>query len=126
MKNDIDKQIREALRQEDAELFEDHGGEQSMLEMVFESFHGRQRWLVFLVWFWTLVMFAGSIFCAVQFFRVDTTREMIAWAMGFIFGQVAVGMLKMWYFMELNKNALTREIKRVELQIARLSKRIKE
>ena len=32
-------------------------------------------------------------------------------------------MLKMWYWMELNKNALTRGIKRVELQLALLSNR---
>ena len=82
--------------------------------------------LVFMVWFWSLFMFGGSIFCAVQFFRVDSTREMIAWAIGFMFGQLATAMLKMWYFMELNKNSLTREIKRVELQIARLSRRIGE
>jgi len=35
-------------------------------------------------------------------------------------------MMKTWYFMELNKNAVTREIKRLEWQIARLASRIKE
>jgi hypothetical protein len=35
-------------------------------------------------------------------------------------------MLKVMYWMELNKNAVTREIKRLELQIARLANRMKD
>jgi hypothetical protein len=35
-------------------------------------------------------------------------------------------MMKIWYWLELNKNAVTREIKRLELQVARLSARMRE
>ena len=47
-------------------------------------------------------------------------------AIGFVFCINAVAMLKLWYFMEMNKNAVTREVKRLELQIARLAKRLSE
>ena len=35
-------------------------------------------------------------------------------------------MMKIWGWMEISKNFVTREIKRVELQIARLASRIKD
>ena len=38
----------------------------------------------------------------------------------------AIAGMKVWYWLELNKNAVTREIKRLELQIARLASRIKD
>ncbi len=121
--NDLDDTIRKAMIDEDAEAF-DKLSEQSMAEMVIDSFRTRQRWLIAIVFLWTLVMFAASVVCLVQFFRVENDREAIAWGGGFIFGMIAVGLLKTWYFMELNKNSVMREIKRMELQIARLSSRL--
>lgn len=35
------------------------------------------------------------------------------------------GLMKAWFRMELNKNGAMRETRRVELQIARLSERVK-
>lgn len=38
---------------------------------------------------------------------------------------MAVGVLKIWFWMQMDKVSLLREIKRMELQIARLTQRIK-
>ncbi|MEE8169622.1 MAG: DUF6768 family protein [Phycisphaerae bacterium] len=38
----------------------------------------------------------------------------------------AVAMLKIWYWMEMQRIVVMREIKRVELQIARLAARIRD
>ncbi|MCH7603243.1 MAG: hypothetical protein IIB54_10785 [Planctomycetes bacterium] len=126
--NDLDKKIREALSAQDAELFEEFGGEQGLMEMVGDTFRGQRRWLVILVFIYSIVFFVLAIITAVQFFKADpdNTRDLIMWAMGFLFCNIAVAMLKMWYFMEMNKNAVTREVKRLELQIARLAKRLSE
>ena len=123
--NELDRKIREALREEDAELFDDVGGEPSMFEMVMETFRGRHRWLVALMVWWSLVFFALAIVTGVKFFTTEDSRDMLLWALGFLFCMSAVSMMKIWFWMELNKNAVTREIKRLELQIARLAGRIK-
>ncbi len=68
-------------------------------------------------------MFAG-IFSAVEFFRADTTQQMIAWATGFVFCSISVAMLKIWYWLQMMQNSMTREIKRFELQLARLTGRL--
>lgn len=124
--NDLDRKIKEALSAQDAELFDEFSGEQGMFEMVGESFKGRHRWLVVLVTIYSVVFFVLAVVTVVQFFKADVanTRDLLMWATAFVFCVNAVAMLKMWYFMELNKNTITREVKRVELQLARLAKRL--
>lgn len=51
--------------------------------------------------------------------------DWIMYAAMFLFAAMATAMLKMWYFMELNRNTHTRELKRVEIQLARLAERMK-
>ncbi len=121
---EIDHKIREALQAEDAELFEEFGGEQSLGERVMDTFRGRSRWLVYLILVEKVIFFLLTILAAVKFFRVETVREMIAWATAFLMCLAVTMALKFWYWMELNKNAITREVKRLELEIARLAKRL--
>lgn len=126
--NELDKKIKEALSAQDAELFEEYGGEQGIFELIADTFRGKRRWLVVLVYVYSIVFLVLAVITAVQFFKADpdNTRDLILWAMGFMFCNFAVAMLKMWYFMEMNKNSVTREVKRLELQIARLAQRLSE
>lgn len=124
--NELDKKIQEALRKEDAELFEDFGREPSTYEMVMETFRGRYRWMAMVAVFYCIVFIALFIFAGIKFLHAETTRDMLMWSALCIACWFAVFMIKVWYWMELNKNSLTREIKRLELQIARLAGRIKE
>ena len=124
--NELDKKIREALRAEDAELVDEFDKEPSMFEMLFETFRGKHRWLVFLSIFWTCVFMALAVLSVIQFFRAEETRELVMWAAASALFLSGVSMMKVWFWMELNKNAVTREIKRLELQIARLAGRMKE
>ena len=124
--NELDKEIQEALRAEDAELFKDYAEEPSVFEMLMETCRGRHRWLNILGAFWTLVFLVLGIVAAVKFFSAEGTRDIVMWAAACIVCVSAVSMLKIWYFLEMNKNAVTREIKRLELQIARLAARIKD
>ena len=122
--SELDDKIRAALRQEDAELFAELGGEQSMFEMVGETFRGRSRWMTVLVYVSLLAFLVLAIFTAVSFFEAESTRDQIAWAVGFVYSMIVISGLKVWYWMQMNRNALTREIKRLELQVARLSSRL--
>jgi hypothetical protein len=119
---DIDQQIREALRQEDAELLEHYRGEPPLHEMLIETFRGRWRWLVALTFVMVIVAMALMAVCAYQFFHAEAIRAMIAWTAGFLWCLTFIAMIKVWYWMELNRNSVTREIKRLELQVAQLSR----
>lgn len=124
--NELDRKIREALQKEDAELYEDFAVEPSIFEIVMETFRGKQRWMGFLFMFWTTVFLVLTVLSAIRFFRAEETREMLIWATASVLFILGISMMKIWFWMEMNKNSITREIKRLELQIARLASRIKD
>jgi len=123
---DLNEKIREAIRSEDPDLLEGFDEEPSIFELLFDTMRGRNRWLNLLGVIITLVFLGLAVFCAVQFFSTEEVRDLLMWATGFIFCALAVSMMKVWYWLEIQRNALTREIKRLELQIARLAGKLKD
>jgi len=122
--SNIDDKIREALPAEDAKLLAEVGGEQSLHEMVIDSLRGKSKWLIVMIFSAMFVITVLAVLAAVQFFQVESVREMIAYATAFVFCLLGGMAMKIWYWMELNKNAITREVKRLELQVARLSRAV--
>jgi hypothetical protein len=122
----IDVKIREALRKEDAELLEHYRGEAPLHEMLIETFRGRHRWMTIAAFLATCLILVALIAAGYQFFHAEGTRAMIAWATAFVWGVVWIALMKIWFWLELNKNSLTREIKRLELQLANLSRQLAE
>lgn len=116
----IDDTIRQALRAEDQEWF-DSLAEQSPINQVIESFRTRNRFLIAFSIVITFGLMGGCVWCGIEMFRAPEVREQILWAMGVFFTVQGITAIKLWYFMELNKNSVVRETKRMELQIARLT-----
>ena len=128
MKNnteEIDKLIKETLSKEEAKFY-DELDEQNVLQMILGLFQGKNKWIMFVMNFMTLVFFGLFVYCTVQFFNTSVTNELIKWGIGgivFIFG---VSMLKIYAWMQMDKNALIREIKRLEIQVSSLSGKISD
>ena len=128
MKNnteEIDKLIKETLSKEEAKFY-DELDEQNVLQMVFGLFQGKNKWIMFVMNFITLIFFGLFVYCTVQFLNTSETNELIKWGIGgivFIFG---VSMLKIYAWMQMDKNALIREIKRLEIQVSSLSGKISD
>ncbi len=120
---DIDRLIKEALSEEDSEIL-DRLQEQSLFESLMSNFQGKMKWIAMYSFFMILVIFALSIYCLVEFLEAEEIREMLLWGAGMMVGLVMVGMLKMWHWMQMDKNALVREIKRLELQVGLLVKKM--
>jgi Na+/glutamate symporter len=66
------------------------------------------------------VLMVVAVVSAYQFFEVEGQRAMIAWACSFGLSVTGIAMFKIWYWLELAKNAVLREVKRVELRVVRL------
>lgn len=123
MKNnieEIDNLIKETLTQEEAKFY-DELEEQNVLEMVFGLFKGKNKWIMILMNLMTLVFFSLFIYCIVHFFSADDTKELIKWASGTIIFLLGVSMLKIFSWLQMDKNALLREIKRLELLVTSIS-----
>ncbi|WP_397362937.1 DUF6768 family protein [Olleya sp. R77988] len=123
MKNnmeDIDQLIKETLTKEEAKFY-DSLEEQGVLAMIFGLFKGKNKWLLILMNIVTVVFFALFIYCVIQFFNTNDTNELIKWALGALIFIIGVSMLKVFAWMQMDKNALLREIKRLELQVSSLA-----
>tara|TARA_R100001369_G_scaffold30604_1_gene54435 strand:+ start:1454 stop:1840 length:387 start_codon:yes stop_codon:yes gene_type:complete len=122
---DIDKLIKETLNEEEAKFYDDLE-EQNLLQMVSGIFSGKNSWLVIVMSIVQLVFFGFFIYCAIQFFNVDQTNDLIKWG---IFGTLSLmtsSMLKLFSWMQMDKKAIIREIKRLELQVSSLSGKMVE
>jgi hypothetical protein len=121
---EIDRMIRDALREEDAEMLDKFAGDQPIHEAITDLFRIKPRWLLLGVILFTLVAMAIAVFAAVRFYNAIEVREMLVWG-GVCFACLAaVTATKIWAWMEMSKNAVTREIKRLELQIVYLAGKI--
>ncbi len=119
--NELDDTIRSALKSQAQHGAIDPDREPPMRTQIAETFRGRFRWLAWLAVFYRIVFLVFAVIAAIQFFRVDGTRELIAYATLFLICVVASAFIKLWYWMLLIKNSVIREIKRLELQIAELT-----
>ena len=126
MKNkmeDIDKLIKETLTEEESKFY-DELDEQNVLQMIVGLFKGKNKWIMYLMNLMTLIFFGLFIYCIIEFFNTDVTNDLIKWGIGGFIFLLAVSMLKIFAWMQMDKNALIREIKRLELQVSSLSGRI--
>lgn len=123
--NVLDRKIGEALPPEEAELL-GRLEEPPLWEQVKEMFRGRLRWLMVLISFVHLTGVVFAIVSAVYFFRAESVREMIAWASGFGLGLLVATACRIFGWFVWQRNAILREVKRLELQIARLANQLKK
>lgn len=121
--NDHDKALRDALALDEVSFLRQFE-EPPLADQVIATFRGQKRGLTAFGFLFGAGFTALMVVSAVQFFQVETTRAMIAWACVFGFAALSTGLIKIWYFMELNKFVVVREVKRLELQVARLSDRL--
>ncbi len=122
MKN-IDDSIRAALSAEDKEWF-DNLGEQSPIGQVIDSFTSLPRMYLVMSFTLTFAFLALAVFATVRFFMAEEVGGQILWAGVFFIGFLGTMLMKLGYWMELSKLATMREIKRVELQVARLAEHL--
>lgn len=123
MKNDIkeiDKLIKETLSHEEAKFY-DALEEQSVFASLFGLFKGKNAWLNILFNIMIFVFLGLLIYCGVQFFNSDTTSELIKWGIGSLIFVICLSMLKIYAWMQMDKSAILREMKRLELLVMSLS-----
>ena len=122
---DLDDKIRRALEGSGVEPA-DGDQEETLRAQVLETFRGKQRWMTVAVWIEQFVFFGLTVFVAVRFFQAESTRDQIFYATLFLACFWVGTMIKLWYWMLLNKNSVIREVKRLELQVALLDRRLRD
>jgi len=122
-KEEIDQLIKETLTQEEAKFY-DELEEQNLFQKVSGLFRGKMKWIFVILNLSMLLIFAVMVYCIVQFFNTEATNESIQWGLGIIICMSAISMLKLLGWMQMDKNDILREMKRLELQVATLSNKL--
>ncbi len=128
MKNkmeEIDQLIKESLSVDEAKFY-DNLDEQNVFQMLGGVFQGKNKWIMLMMNFMTLVFLGLFIYCTIQFFETEDTNELIKWGIGGFVFLLGVSMLKIFAWMQMDKNALLREMKRLELQLSSLSGKLSD
>lgn len=119
---EIDELIKEALSKEEAKFY-DELEELNLFEKIGGVFSGKLKWIVILMNVVNLIAVGLFVYCIVQFFSVNETNELIKWSGAALFCALMVSMLKLYVWMQMDKNDILRELKRLELQVASLMSR---
>lgn len=120
---DLDDLIREALAAEDAEVLEGLE-DRSAVELLTEVFRGRHRLYAIGGVVINLVFVLIGVAAALAFARAQETQTMLLYAGAAALSFAIVIAVKIWYWLEMTRLALTREVKRVELQVVQLARKI--
>ena len=119
----LDDAIRQALSREDAALLEGLGADQPLHSQLMETFKGKLAWMNIVGWIAGFAVAAVMFYCVWQFVNAAEIRDMLMWGGGAALATAGLVLIKIWFWMEMQKNSVVREIKRLELQVARLSAR---
>jgi len=114
---DTEKDIRELLQKSQAAVHYDDSREGMLRDVLVSSFKGRMRWASIITWACMLAFGGIAVFAAVQFFLAEQVREMILYATLFVVSFSVLLVVKLWYWMLANRNAIQRELKRLELRL---------
>ena len=123
--NDLDQAIRQSLSAEDAALLDRLGADQALHRQVLATFEGRLGWFNVAGWLAGVVLFGVACVLAWRFMQAEELEEMLRWGAGSALAFAGLALIKVWFWLELQKNAVVREVKRLEVQVACLATRLR-
>ena len=122
--NPSDEEIRRVFEREGETGTIDAERDESLQEMIARSFQGQARWLTLFAGMKITGTLVIATLSAVVYLQAESPKALIALASVFIVSMTGCVMWWMWYWLLVQRNSQTREIKRLELQVARLASRL--
>lgn len=111
----LDDAIRRALSPEDLRAYEALGRVQSPFEAAFDAFRAQHRIFAIGAWVMGFILFLVSAYAAWRMVQAPDVRSMILWFAAAAAAFVSLGFLKLWFWLEMQKNGVIREVKRLEM-----------
>tara|TARA_R110002124_G_scaffold47149_1_gene140652 strand:+ start:1921 stop:2301 length:381 start_codon:yes stop_codon:yes gene_type:complete len=124
-KEDIDKLIEESLNKEEAEFYHNLE-EEGLLKQWGGLYKGAFKGWAILMTIVQLALTVITFYLGYEFFTGSLSTEFIQIGAAFFIVFFATSMLKLWHWMQMDKNSILREMKRIEFQIAVLSEKVQK
>jgi hypothetical protein len=124
-KEDIDKLIEESLNKEEAKFYHQLD-EEGLFKQWGGLYTGKLKGWAILTTIVQLIFTVATFYFGYQFFTASETGELFRLGGIFFIIFFASSMMKLWHWMQMDKNSILREMKRMEFQIAVLSEKISD
>jgi magnesium-transporting ATPase (P-type) len=119
----IDEKIKQALSQEYNNIIAENDKiDANPFRQMGVGFNGKMKWMYILVIVFTTLFAALMIYSIYGFYHETEIKSLIGWGTAIVVFGLVTQMSKMWYWSELGRNRVIREIKLLELQVAQLIK----
>jgi hypothetical protein len=122
--NDIDDKILAAIQAETEQSLEEYQEELGLFGLIGESFKGAFKWVVIGAIIMILVFAGLVVYSGINFYHASDIALKLNWFAAGLVAFIIFAILRLWFFMELNRLSIKREIKRVELQVSLLATKI--
>ncbi|NRA84129.1 MAG: hypothetical protein HRU22_10290 [Gammaproteobacteria bacterium] len=118
----IDQQIKQELEQEAKQLDVILAHEPGIFKMLGRAYQGALGGWMILVTILSLVVFMVFAWAGYEFFITEGVliEYKLYWGFVMLLAVLMLIAMKMWIFMEMNRQSTNREIKRLELMVERL------
>lgn len=120
--SNFDKDLKKLLSEQDEDFITDAIDETGYYQSVIKSFKGQGSFMSILSWIGITVICILLFYFIWKFFHAETTRDQILFAALVIMMNSAQIALKLWYNMQLNRRTITRDIKLLQLTLAKAMK----
>lgn len=120
---DLDQMIDEALGQEERDLLKSIGEEPGFFAQAFGLFGGSAGWVNLLLMFVQGAVFIAGVWAAFNFFQAGDPLTALRWGLPAGVLLLMSLIIKMGMWPTLQTNRVIRELKRLELQVARSSRK---
>jgi hypothetical protein len=115
--NGFDDKLKRALETGDAIEFE---REESLRQMIAQTFRSRLRYMVMFLWVEAIVVCVVAVWSGIGLYRAQELKPMIVYATVLVISAIFFVLVKVVGWQWVDKYAILREIKRLELQVAAL------
>ncbi len=120
-KEEVDDLIQKALSKEEAEFF-DQLGEQNIPQQFIGLFKGKNSWMNILIAVIHVIALVVAIYTFTNMLDSEVIVDKMEWMFYTIVCFMAMVLLKIWGWNQMDKNSLMREIKRLEYQVSLMKK----
>jgi len=124
-KEEIDKLVEKSLNREEAAFYRDLD-QQGVFKMWFDLYKGKMGPWAKMVTFFQLLFSLLAFWLGFKFFSIEGVEPIMRYGGGLLIAILFVQMLKLWHWMQMDKNAILREMKRLEYQVAVLMEKHSE
>jgi hypothetical protein len=119
----LDDAIHAALTEEDKEFLARFDKEPNTFEQMAGVFRGPLAWIYIAFIITAVVLAPLGIFSVIKFLGATEVRPLLHWGAAVFAILIVLSVVRLVFFMQINTNRILREMKRLELQMARLAAR---